>query len=80
MLNKKEPFGSFLLKERRTVMFETIVALATAPFTSAISMIRVSGDKALEIVSHCFQKILKTVKKEPFIMVLSWTKKKKSMK
>lgn len=44
-------------------MFETIVALATAPFTSAISMIRVSGDKALEIVSHCFSKNIENCEK-----------------
>lgn len=43
-------------------MFETIVALATAPFTSAISMIRVSGEKALEIVSKCFSKNIEECK------------------
>lgn len=39
-------------------MFDTIVALATAPLISAIAVIRVSGSKALEIVSKCFSKDL----------------------
>lgn len=39
-------------------MFDTIVALASAPLVSAIAIIRVSGAKALEIVSKCFTKDL----------------------
>ncbi len=44
-------------------MFDTIVALASAPLVSAIAIIRVSGARALEIVSKCFSKDLTTITK-----------------
>lgn len=39
-----------------SIMFETIVALATPPLKSALAIIRVSGDDCFEIVSKCFSK------------------------
>ena len=44
-------------------MFETIVALATPPFKSALAIIRVSGDDSFDIVSKCFNKDLRNVDK-----------------
>lgn len=44
-------------------MFETIVALATPPMKSALAVIRLSGDDCFEIVSKCFSKDLKQIKK-----------------
>ena len=44
-------------------MFETIVALATPPFKSALAIIRVSGEDAFDIVSRCFSKDLRNVDK-----------------
>ena len=44
-------------------MFETIVALATPPFKSALAIIRVSGDDSFDIVSKCFNKDLRKVDK-----------------
>lgn len=44
-------------------MFETIVALATAPLKSALSIIRLSGDDCFFIVSNFFNKNLIEVKK-----------------
>ena len=44
-------------------MFETIVALATAPIKSALSIVRLSGDNVFEVVSKCFTKYLKNIKK-----------------
>lgn len=44
-------------------MFETIVALATAPLKSALSIIRLSGDDCFFIVSKFFNKNLIEVKK-----------------
>lgn len=44
-------------------MFETIVALATAPLKSALSIIRLSGDDCFFIVSKFFNKNLMEVKK-----------------
>ena len=42
---------------------DTIVAIATAPSNSAISIVRLSGDEAIEIVSKVFRgKNLKKVK------------------
>ena len=40
------------------VMFETIVALATPPMKSALSIIRLSGDDCFEVTSKCFSKSL----------------------
>lgn len=44
-------------------MFETIVALATAPMKSALAVIRVSGDESFSIVSKCFSKNLTQIDK-----------------
>ena len=44
-------------------MFETIVALATPPFKSALAIIRVSGDDCFNIVSKCFSKDLTNITK-----------------
>ena len=44
-------------------MFETIVALATPPFKSALAIIRVSGEDSFDIVSKCFSKDLRNVDK-----------------
>ena len=44
-------------------MFETIVALATAPMKSALAVIRVSGDESFSIVSKCFSKDLTQIDK-----------------
>ncbi len=48
-------------------MFDTIVALATAPLISAIAVIRVSGSKALEIVEECFSKEIKNINKREIV-------------
>lgn len=44
-------------------MFETIVALATAPAKSALAVIRLSGDDCFQIVSKVFTKDLTTTNK-----------------
>ena len=44
-------------------MFETIVALATAPMKSALAVIRVSGDESFSVVSKCFSKDLINITK-----------------
>lgn len=44
-------------------MFETIVALATAPMKSALAVIRVSGDESFSVVSKCFSKDLANITK-----------------
>lgn len=46
---------------------ETIVALATAPLKSALAIIRVSGDDAFDIVSKCFSKDIREIKKRTLI-------------
>lgn len=43
-------------------MFETIVALATAPAKSALAIIRLSGDDCFDVVSKCFSKDLRNIK------------------
>lgn len=45
-------------------MFETIVALATAPIKSALSIVRLSGDDVFEVVSKCFSKDLTDIKEK----------------
>ena len=46
-------------------MFETIVALATAPMKSALAIIRLSGDDCFKIVNTVFSKdISKTEKRD----------------
>ena len=44
-------------------MFETIVALATPPFKSALAIIRISGDDCFDIVNKCFSKDLSKIDK-----------------
>lgn len=48
-------------------MFDTITALATAPMISAIALIRVSGQQALEIVSRCFSKDLTSLQERQIV-------------
>ena len=45
-------------------MFETIVALATAPIKSALGIVRLSGDDVLDVVSKCFSKNLRDIKEK----------------
>ena len=45
-------------------MFETIVALATAPIKSALSIIRLSGDDVFDVVSKCFSKDLRNIQEK----------------
>jgi len=42
-------------------MFETIVALATAPIKSALAIVRLSGDDVFDVVSKCFSKDLRKI-------------------
>ena len=48
-------------------MFETIVALATAPIKSALSIIRLSGDDVFDVVSKCFSKELRDIKERTIL-------------
>ena len=48
-------------------MFETIVALATAPIKSALGIVRLSGADVLEVVSKCFSKDLRDIKERTII-------------
>lgn len=49
-------------------MFETIVALATAPMKSALAVIRVSGDESFSVVSKCFSKdLINTTKRTALV-------------
>ena len=48
-------------------MFETIVALATAPIKSALSIIRLSGDDVFDVVSKCFSKDLRNIKERTIL-------------
>ena len=48
-------------------MFETIVALATAPIKSALGIIRLSGDDVFEVVSKCFSKDLRDIKEKTIL-------------
>ncbi len=48
-------------------MFDTITALATAPMISAIAVIRVSGQQALEVVSRCFSKDLTSMQERQIV-------------
>ena len=48
-------------------MFETIVALATAPIKSALSIVRLSGDDVFEVVNKCFSKDLLSIKERTII-------------
>ena len=42
-------------------MFETIVALATAPIKSALGIVRLSGDDVFDVVGKCFSKDLASI-------------------
>ena len=48
-------------------MFETIVALATAPIKSALSIIRLSGDDVFDVVNKCFNKDLSNIKEKTIL-------------
>ena len=48
-------------------MFETIVALATAPIKSALGIIRLSGDDVFEVVSKCCSKDLRDIKEKTIL-------------
>ena len=48
-------------------MFETIVALATAPIKSALSIIRLSGEDVFDVVSKCFSKDLRSIKEKTIL-------------
>ena len=52
---------------RKTLMFETIVALATPPLKSALGIIRLSGDDVFEVVSKCFSKDLRSIKERTIL-------------
>ena len=49
------------------IMFETIVALATAPIKSALSIIRLSGDDVFGVVSKCFSKDLRSIQEKTIL-------------
>ena len=49
-------------------MFETIIALATAPLKSALHIIRVSGDDCFDIVSKCFSKDIRDIKERTLLV------------
>ena len=48
-------------------MFETIVALATAPIKSALAIVRLSGDDVFEVVNKCFSKDLSNIKERTIV-------------
>lgn len=48
-------------------MFETIVALATPPFKSALAIIRCSGDDCFEVVNKCFSKSILDIKERTLL-------------
>ena len=48
-------------------MFETIVALATAPIKNALSIIRLSGDDVFDVVSKCCSKDLRGIKERTIL-------------
>ena len=48
-------------------MFETIVALATAPIKSALGIVRLSGDDVFDVVSKCFSKDLRQIQEKTII-------------
>ena len=48
-------------------MFETIVALATAPMKSALSIIRLSGDDVFDVVSKCCSKDIRGIKERTIL-------------
>ena len=48
-------------------MFETIVALATAPIKSALGIVRLSGDDVFEVVSKCCSKDLRDIQEKTIL-------------
>lgn len=48
-------------------MFETIVALATAPIKSALAIVRLSGDDVFDVVSKCFSKDLRKIEEKTIL-------------
>lgn len=48
-------------------MFETIVALATAPIKSALAIVRLSGDDVFDVVNKCFSKDLSNIKERTIV-------------
>ncbi|HHT66844.1 MAG TPA: tRNA uridine-5-carboxymethylaminomethyl(34) synthesis GTPase MnmE [Erysipelotrichaceae bacterium] len=48
-------------------MFETIVALATAPIKSALAVIRLSGDDVFEVVNKCCKKDILEIKERTIV-------------
>ena len=48
-------------------MFETIVALATAPIKSALAIVRLSGDDVFEVVNKCFSKDISSIKERTIV-------------
>lgn len=52
---------------RKTLMFETIVALATPPLKAALGIVRLSGDDVFEVVSKCFSKDLRNIKERTIL-------------
>ena len=48
-------------------MFETIVALATAPIKSALGIVRLSGDDVFDVVSKCFSKDLRQISEKTIL-------------
>ena len=49
-------------------MFETIIALATAPIKSALSIIRLSGDDVFDVASKCFSKDLRNIQEKTILL------------
>ena len=48
-------------------MFETIVALATAPIKSALGIVRLSGDDCFDVVNKCFSKDVSSIKERTIV-------------
>ena len=48
-------------------MFESIVALATAPIKSALAIVRLSGDDVFEVVSKCCSKDLRSIQEKTIL-------------
>ena len=49
-------------------MFETIVALATAPMKGALHIIRCSGDDCFDVVSKCCSKDIREITKRTLLV------------
>ena len=58
-------------------MFETIVALATAPIKSALSIVRLSGDDVFDVVSRCCNKDLRGIKERTILYGSIYDKEEK---